>query len=93
MPDLRKPRLHIIVIGGPDFELKKKISIPLEQDDLAKTFRSAYHTLPNMLSCDPKLIVAILGREVYQYAPERFAWLCGAAPDPEGKDPNWMGGK
>lgn len=87
----RKPRVHIIVVAGSDYEMRKTVSVPLEDNNFVKTFAAAYRTVPTMLSCDPKLIVVIHGTEVFQYAPTRFAWLCGAAPDPDGKDKNWMG--
>ena len=91
MPTRKHPRVHILILKGEDYEPQSVISIPRVEGDISKTFEAAVRTLPNMLNGWLRRIVVIHGDEVTSYDPPTFRWLCGAGPDPAGKDPNWMG--
>lgn len=88
----KKPRVHIIIVHGNDLEARRHIAIPREEGDMSKTFEAALRNVPLMLS-DIRFAVVIYGEEVVKYSADVFTWLCGAGPDPNGRDPNWMGGK
>ena len=91
LPTRKHPRVHILILKGEDYEPQSVISIPKVEGDMSKTFEAAARTLPNMLNGWLRHIVVIHGDEVTNYDPPTFRWLCGAGPDPAGKDPNWMG--
>lgn len=86
-----KPRVHIIVIEGEDWEPRRKFSIPLHADGLHKTFVEAQRQCPKLLDGYVRHIVVILGSEVMQYNLPNFKWLCGIAAPADAKDPDWMG--
>lgn len=89
-PRRTQPRVHITIIHGADYEAKRWIALPKVEGDMPKTFRAALRTLPTLLT-DMQYAVVIHGEDVVKYPGDVFRWLCGAGPDPAGKDPNWMG--
>ena len=83
--------VHIVVVHGPAHSLTRNVSIPLYQNDLAKTYKDAVNREPLLLNGWIRHVVVIHGDEVHQYDPPRFRWLCGVGPEPDNKDPDWMG--
>lgn len=85
-----KPRVHIVVAHGADYEARRVVAIPKADGDMSKTFEAAVRTVPTLLN-DIQFAVVIYGEEVIKYPANVFKWLCGIGPDPAQQDPNWMG--
>lgn len=83
------PRVHIVCVCRDDMEIRT-VSLPVVENDLAQTFRAAARSIPT-IGKDLRYVVVIRGWDITRYEADRFLWLCGLGPDPDGKDKNWMG--
>lgn len=82
--------VRIVAIGEGDSV--KYITIEAEQR-LTETLYHFAKRHPEVLA-DPKLRAAVVIEGVMYaqiFKADTFRWLCGAGPDPTGKDKDWMG--
>ena len=84
--------VRVIAISGTNNETVKYLTLDAKPR-ITETLQDLARNHPEVLA-DPNLQAAVVIEGV-KYAQlfkaDTFRWLCGAGPDPAGKDPNWMG--
>ena len=85
--------VRVVAICGTNNETVKYLTLDAKPC-ITETLQDLARNHPEVLT-DPNLQAAVVIEGVKHaqlFKADTFRWLCGAGPDPAGKDPNWMGG-